>query len=162
MGLDITAYRNARKVEGVEVDSDGYPKDYDRFDLITGSEIDYTEKNFPGRTSGIVAGIYEAEDSFGFRAGSYGGYNSWRNQLAQVAGFRGDHDVWDNHSEGPFVELINFSDCEGIIGPKVSAKLAKDFADHADKAGDGYFRDKYDEWRKAFEMASDGGYVDFH
>ena len=30
----------------------------------------------------------------------------------------------------PFVELINFSDCEGVIGPEVAAKLAKDFADY--------------------------------
>lgn len=162
MGLDITAYRNAKKTEGVELDSNGYPKDYDRFDLVSENDIEYTEENFPGRTEGVTTGVYEPEESFGFRAGSYGGYNSWRNQLAQIAGFRDATDVWDNHREGPFVELINFSDCEGIIGPKVSAKLAKDFADHADKAGYGYFRDKYDEWRKAFEMAADGGYVDFH
>lgn len=33
----------------------------------------------------------------------------------------------------PFLELIHFSDCEGIIGPKTSAKLYKDFEKYRDK-----------------------------
>ena len=69
----------------------------------------------------------------------------------------------------PFVELINFSDCEGVIGPKVAAKLAKDFADYEDRASafaakfkDDFFLALYREWRRAFEWAADGGMVHFN
>ncbi|MNJ79827.1 hypothetical protein D3C77_779790 [compost metagenome] len=49
-----------------------------------------------------------------------------------------------------------------------SAKLAKDFADFDERAKyfdgdeDGWFYKKYLDWKKAFELASDGGTVDFH
>ena len=63
----------------------------------------------------------------------------------------------------PFYELINFSDCEGFIGPKTSAKLAKDFAAWQEKAGErGWFSEKYAQWRAAFELAANGGVVQFH
>ena len=61
--------------------------------------------------------------------------------------------------------MINFSDCEGVIGPKTSAKLAKDFAEfqaQADAHPDDWFRDLYTTWRRAFELASDDGAVGFH
>ena len=76
------------------------------------------------------------EDSFAFQAGSYMYYSKWRNQLAEMAGLGSAEAVRTNpEKEGlPFVELINFSDCEGVIGPKVAAKLAKDFADYEDRA----------------------------
>lgn len=57
------------------------------------------------------------------------------------------------------------SDCEGVIGPEVSAKLVKDFADFDERAktrGGKYFYALYCDWRKAFEMAADGGAVSFH
>ena len=68
----------------------------------------------------------------------------------------------------PFVELIDFSDCEGVIGPKVAAKLAKDFADYefmasafAAESNDDFFLALYREWRRAFEWAADGGMIYF-
>ena len=77
--------------------------------------------------------------------------------------------AWANGAQGrPFFELIHFSDCEGIIGPKISAKLAKDFADNQAKADvyrvdeASWFREKYSDWRRAFEMAADNGAVEFH
>lgn len=62
---------------------------------------------------------------------------------------------------GPFWELIHFADNEGTIGPATAAKLAKDFAEfqaEADKLEDDvearWFREKYADWRKAFEVAA--------
>jgi hypothetical protein len=86
MGLDITAYQGLTKVKNPEFDSDGYP--------IYGLQwceatIRFTENNFPGRTAGLEQDIvYECEDSFGFRAGSYGGYNEWR-RLRKRSGLLG-------------------------------------------------------------------------
>ena len=59
-------------------------------------------------------------------------YCKWRNRLAEMAGLGSAEAVRTNpEKEGlPLVELIDFSDCEGVIGPKVAARLAKDFADY--------------------------------
>ena len=54
-----------------------------------------------------------------------------------------------------------------MIGSAVSAKIAKDFAEFDEKAKTiqvgsyGWFYGLYQEWRKAFEMAADGGAVNF-
>ncbi len=69
-----------------------------------------------------------------------------------------------------FRELIHFSDCEGFIGPKTSAKLAADFAAWRDSAAamaaqidqGRWHLEKYNEWARAFETAAKGGVVKFH
>lgn len=177
MGLDITSYRKLKKIECV-FDEDGEPIDPTTRYPLDYSLRAYINQDFPGRADDIEhKGVYEARESFGFRAGSYGGYNSWRDSLAELAGYqpapytiygntaqRHDAGAWAAES-GPFWELINFSDCEGIIGAAVSAKLAADFATFQEKANahaDEWFRAKYADWRKAFEMAADGGAVHFH
>lgn len=168
MGLDITAYGNLTKVENPELDDDGY--------AVTPRQVrlwcQWSEDHWPGRAEGIERGtVYEYEDAVGFRAGSYGWYSSWRDWLARVAGYESAKAVWDNPPpEGPFVELINFADNEGLIGPVVSAKLAKDFQQFRDAAektdtdtADGkWFFEQYCKWQQAFELAADNGAVDFH
>ena len=167
MGLDLTAYRGLKKVENPVLDSDGNPIPWETHckPNVTSEQ----ESHWPGRAAGLEKDtVYTYADSFGFRGGSYGGYNEWRRWLAGIAGYKSDKDCWENHTSGPFFELIDFSDCEGTIGPLVAAKLVKDFADFKEKAqGDGYpdseynFK-KYCEWEKAFIMAADNGAVDFH
>lgn len=155
MGLDITAYRNIKRIGD-------YNPDYD---WENGEFTLYPNNDFPGREDGIARGTYTATDSMDFRAGSYGGYNAWREQLAQLVGHKTARDVWGCPQPGPFVELINFSDCEGTIGPETSKKLAQDFSDFqhiADAHDDEWFIDRYNLWRKAFEMAADNGAVEFY
>lgn len=161
MGLDITAYRGLTPVENAQDwDSDT------RYDA--GLVTLYPNPDFPDRSAPLLADVpYKPAEGFGFRAGSYGGYNGWRAELARLAGYSADfHGTgWDVPESGPFVELVNFSDCEGVLGPIVCAKLARDFAEwqeRADQWGDAYWRQKYAEWRKAIEMAADGGAVSFH
>lgn len=80
MGLDITAFRKVAKVE-VELDADGEPVNDDVYDeyvrvYATGGR---------GQHDGLEDGaFYSAEEEFSFRAGSYGGYNNWREALASV------------------------------------------------------------------------------
>lgn len=172
MGLDITAYRKLTKLNAT-VDEDGYGVDSETGKKIEG---DYFVPNFNhefDRHEGLEHGVYSFEEDFAFRAGSYGGYSRFRDDLAKLAGYQehptADHDrhaesAWEA-GEGPFWEMIYFSDCEGTIGPKVSAKIAQDFSNHqikADAHEDEYFRERYSNWRKAFEMAAEGGAVDFH
>lgn len=173
MGLDITWHRGLTMAAGNEgFDEDGEIRDGDGWVQF------YVNPDFPGRADDIVdRAAYRSEDSDGFRAGSYGGYNHWREQLAVLAGYpAGQYEQWgnswDSHcvpcwngATGPFSELINFSDCEGVIGTAVSSKLARDFAEHQAKADthpDERFRERYASWREAFEKASDRGCVEFH
>lgn len=75
---------------------------------------------------------------------------------------RHDATCWQG-ATGPFSELINFSDCEGVIGPKTAAKLARDFAAfeaQAEAWGDDFY-DQYLNWEEVFLMAADGGAVAF-
>ena len=169
MGLDITAYRGLVRIENPAME-DGCPVHWEAHFHAHNSSIAFTEENWPGHSEGIESdAVYAFADKFGFRAGSYGGYNAWRNQLAEVMLGKSACDCWKQDKAGPFFELIHFADNEGVIGPKVAAKLAKDFADHEAKAtawaeanNDEWFIQKYRDWRKAFEMAAQGGAVDFH
>ena len=174
MGLDIS-YASKIKFESRSISGEGdnlylYPND---------SLLDQSE--------GIQSGEYACEgvqDSF--RAGSYSGYGSWRRILAEMIGWEIE-DLWrsvetlvqrnenlndvlnenDRFSvDIPFVELLHFSDCEGFIGPKTSAKLHSDFLEWDENAKNfdsqnSYFYEKYQEWTEAFKVASDGGCVIF-
>lgn len=177
MGLDISAYRKIAKIDAV-FDASGEPIDPATRDPIEYDMQAHINSDFPGRADEIEdKAVYKAADSFGFRAGGYGGFNAWRNELAKMAGYPlGQYEqygkMWDSYcvacwegAQGPFSELINFSDCEGMIGAAVAAKLAKDFAEFqsaAEKVEMPFFINKYVEFRKAFEMAADAGAVRFY
>lgn len=155
MGLDITAYRQLKPVECG--DEGGCLEDH--------AHVYGNGDNFPGRDEGVTPGCYMFVGEHAFRAGAYSGYNRWREQLAELAGYTPE-EAWSDAAKGkPFYELVNFSDFEGTIGPVVAMRLAADFAAFQEKADaheDEYFREKYAEWRKAFEMASDNGAVCLH
>lgn len=167
MGLDITAFQNMTLVNKntLRFDAEGYcvgGNDNEQDDLLLTQ--DFHRDHFKRQFEGLVDdGYYTFQASFGFRAGSYGGYNDWRSQLAKLAGV--EENILTNDNTTPFAELIYFSDCEGFIGPIVSAKLAKDFAEFHEKAedvDDEYFFSLYCDFRQAFEMASQNGCVYFH
>jgi hypothetical protein len=158
MGLDITAYERVKRTPRGGVDGD---------DLENGFTRLYVNPDFPGRADEIEnRAVYEVSgEELDFRAGSYSGYNAWRDQLAQLVGRATAREVWEDPKPGPFVELINFADNEGTIGAGVAKKLAADFAlwqPQADAHGDEWFRQHYALWRRAFEIAAKGGAVCFH
>lgn len=175
MGLDISAYKGLSfAAPGAGIDEDGEVDDAGGYFQI------YLNKDFPARAADLPDPCVcaSSQDSMGFRAGSYSGYSAWREALARMAGYAGEghtagdsslQAVWDAQ-EGPFWELIVFSDCEGAIGPSVSAKLSADFESNREKAvafaegeSDGeYFLSRYESFAQAFAMAADGGAVCFH
>lgn len=125
----------------------------------------------------VLADAVPVSETIEFRAGSYSGYNWWREQLCELALECEPSEVWEDPEvyEGqPFVELINFSDAEGAIGPKTSAKLAADFRAHEPRVaawaeehiveGDNraYFIELFGEWKRAFELAAEDGFLLFH
>lgn len=97
MGLDITAYRKLAPAINPAIE-DGCPVDWENHFHVTESMIGFSENNWPGRTKGLTCGIYTFDESFGFQAGSYSGYNEWRELLAQFAGHGSARAVWDGVS----------------------------------------------------------------
>lgn len=178
MGLDVSAYRNAVLVEVLPRVEDWEEKYYDLSQpLEWRPDTDYIHniRGFESRRGNLVTGgVYRHTERFDFRAGSYSGYNWWRDQLsrcmlgvsAKEAWSYSDNPTWQEKS---FFSLIHFSDCEGVIGTEICKRLAKDFADNQ-AAADAYnaeddsewWHEQYSKWRKAFELAADNGYVDFH
>jgi hypothetical protein len=171
MGLDITAYSKLEYLETMETEAwEGkyrWPKERGESSLTIIAH--HWEPVYADRAAPIIeGGVYKVNgEAYNFRAGSYSGYNEWRGDLSQLMLGVSARTVWGREEEfkdKPFYELINFSDCEGIIGPVVARKLAADFAAHQTKT-DAYYdwwRRKYADWRKAFELAADGGLVEFH
>lgn len=163
MGLDITAYRQIVLVRPLAPNELPTEKEraFDRLHLLSPCH------DFPDHADGVVRGLYSATETFDFRAGSYSGYNRWRNDLARAVGLEADQ-VWrdfDRWKEKPFAWLINFTDCEGVIGSTLSARLYDDFITHADRAKDHPELDSYEQYSnftRAFAIASDGGAVEFH
>ena len=162
MGLDISYYTNLRLVEPQPATTEaGYKKDYL---YVT------VDKSFQDQADGLAHGMfYHAMYIDGFRAGSYSGYGYWRDRLAQVALGMTANEVWNlDRDVKAFGELINFSDCEGTIGSKTSAKLAKDFTEYAGRIKerlnlseemDAYFWEQYQNWMQAFKTAAKNGCV---
>jgi hypothetical protein len=167
---------------------------YDRAEWCRDYEEDWWEKEgasfvvpdkysqYQRRPHDLKPGVYETGQCIKrFRAGSYAGYGVWRKMLCQaVHGVEPDV-LWENQQEWvgkPFFELINFSDCEGVITGEVCTKLAVDFSAYAEEMRQahrrgtwdelsihpnwaGIFWEKYQHWMEAFEIASPRGAVHF-
>jgi hypothetical protein len=170
MGLDITAYRKIKLVCVQDGDAweEAWTPDTCTVHLWPGY---VNEPQFQEQIAGadlVPDGTYEYEEEFGFRAGSYSGYNDWRNKLAlEMLGVSAE-EVWANsevYRDRQFFLLINFSDCEGFIAGPSAERLAQEFAKYqevADRHLEGWYLEQYNNWRKAFELAADNGLVDFH
>ena len=174
MGLDIHVYTNIRRVDPEEekaILADECPGDEA---YTKGYRLPWINPDFPGREEGVEAVPYASDGAWHFRAGSYSGHFQFRQDLCTLLG-HGDFRAWINKqstdTHGPFEELINFSDCEGAIGPVVSKKLAKDFVDWEERAKEyalelnvkglmsqGWTLEKAQERAKA-EGLDDGGYT---
>lgn len=168
MGLDITAYSRLDHV-GKHVDTDWCEDE----SHVSAFAYDCFPQSFRGipilgtKTSGGTAffeggcyAITDKSEEHDFRAGSYGGYNAWRTNLAEQ--FNPHQDA-----ASPFYELIWFADNEGTIGPEAAADLLADFREHAAAyvplANWGEIGvEKYRDWTRACELAADCGLIWFH
>lgn len=200
MGLDVSYYNNVRRVpdeevpEGVEAFNQAYDDWEADFSKDNNAFLYYLDPDrgpFGGHMKGLEPGWYEVPKEGGgyLRGGSYGGYNTWRDDLALAAGYEhgadtawGMTDLLYQPDSPPFLELINFSDSDGVIGSIVSKKLYNDFVKyekdilkrvdqwylkmdpHKEYNTDDtqYFIMKYNQWKEAFRDASNNGFVSFH
>jgi len=181
MGLDVRALKNVKLI----ID----PRVGEADDLTRVYHGDFGEQCGDLKDGGY----YDCEDENWFCQMSYGRYSYFRNELAKIGGWPeykidkpeySDPD-YENKSfyhrhpnvaaiynfdgdevNGPFVEVICFSDCEGFICADVCKKLHQDFLDHQDKAeelldGTPGFIAMYNGLRDAFEFGSQNGFVKY-
>lgn len=175
MGLDVTAVSRAEYIETIDIEAweDKYWQYENEPDGVKIEIANHWIEVYADRARPIVQnGVYRITgDEYSPWGAPYSAYGRWRNWLSETMLGVPASIVWQNEARytgEPFYELINFSDCQGIIGTEVAAKLAADFAAHQEKAdrfgqGDGgWYARKYADWRKAFDLASDGGFIQFH
>lgn len=152
MTLDISAYGGLKEIPAPILDENGDPDANKCFYEPT--LIRRTEKHWPGSTKGLKEHqAYTWKTSFSFSAGSYTGYSYWQELLADLRGDTTDFD-----------ELIHFTNCEGIIGPAAAKKLYDDFQRHDERSflcQESFFISKYQDFMRAFKIASDNGAVEF-
>jgi len=172
MGLDICAYSNIMKQPEPEVQ-----KVVGKLLASLGEEI-LEVFEVTDRCHDLEEGVYL--DTFDtvqhhFRAGSYSGYNEFRNRLSKALLGVEASAVWEDPAtfEGrPGYEMIDFSDCEGTISSSVADKLRQDLVENRDvfKAhlievfGEDndqveWSMETYDNFIYAFELASENGVV---
>jgi hypothetical protein len=180
MGLDITAYSKMKKLD-VLFNNDGEPVDPVTLEPVEDYYKVRAYHDFSGRADGLEDGAcYSYAESEHVFARSYSGYSVWRETLAKLAGYplysfinalgvqKNSYAASSWHGNvpdgAPFVELVNFSDCEGCIGPVVAAKLLRDFVEFDDRAKaivDDRFYVGYCQLKRGLELASDGGALEF-
>ena len=157
MGLDITYYEKIEAAPDFEGELDG---SHIHYGLIY---FDADGKDGVGHLDGLPEGVVKVSGTIdGFRAASYSHYGKWRRALKEIAK--------DIEVGMPFDELINFSDCAGIIGPKTSAKLADNFnayrplvfARFTVYGNGGFYCKMYDDFLRAFSTAAHTGCVQLH
>lgn len=164
MGTEVWVYAGLTKAENVDVDRDGYPKDWSRY--WRAAVVNGTEFAYPGRAAGLEQdAIYAYTRYSDFVAGTAKTYGAWRDALARLAGYEGARAVQKAPPPpgSPFVELIDFYDFMGVLGPVVCAKLAGDFAafrNRAEQVG-GTFFELYCVWQVAVETTAGDGVLRF-
>lgn len=146
MGLDIVAYSKLEKESKKEIKEVLDKMLSNRF----GDEvIEVREGDDIGRAQDLTPGSWlktnETEEHY-FRAGSYSTYNQFRNHLSEALLGVPASSVWEDETsfEGkPGYEMINFSDCSGVIGWTEAQKLHNDLVVNREKFRD-YLYEFYD------------------
>ena len=130
MGLDISSFRRAVPVSPEEQEQVNAAEDPRNLAYDLGAHIPYIHPTWPERFAPLQPDIAYRDDAGPDWSASYGGYGVFRRDLALLVGVV-DLDAWwrDPNPETPFFELLDFSDCEGAIGPEACAAIARDFAE---------------------------------
>jgi|TARA_B110000914_G_C15451442_1_gene441137 hypothetical protein len=193
MGLDVQVVNGLTRIPDEEV-PDGmepYSEEFyeweentDNYIKFIDRENGYFEKYWTKHLDPFKTGYYrdEGDSEHSFRVGSYSYYGNWRKLLALAIGFEHIGDIWKlgpYNEDIPFIELLDFSDADGNLGPTVSNKLYNDFEGMQDRVYEFIdnmmfgvipgnklnmtevrdFKIVYEDWKLAFEIARDSGMV---
>jgi len=157
MGLDVTGYSELKKCN---------EDDCEEMYVSSGDWEQSNMKEFEGEIKCSV------EDTYDFRAGSYGGYNRFRDELCKTINNVSAQSLWslaetqkDVAIDMPFFWLINFTDCDGYIGTSFCEILYNDFCNYEEvfvaKCEDDSYIEKYLDFKEAFKLGKNNGLVIF-
>lgn len=164
MGPQFNVYSKLAKMrmEEVRLYEDGTPEE-------TRVTSFYSNPEFPAHISGLDSTIFYRCNGkkMKFGAATYDEYCEFKNHLAKITGFASAEELWKTSGPIFFMELINFSNCEGTIGPIISRKLYHDFKDNYDRAEEYFvkledgkkFWIHYQNWCKALSVARNNGAI---
>jgi len=182
MGLDIMAISNLEKKHKLSEEQKALPWEFQPAKKATRITIDATpygsEHGGFNKCEDMEGGKYAETNEtteHHFRAGSYSGYNRFRKLLSDGVAGVDPHALWENedqYKDSQMFEMINFSDCEGILGTGVCKKLYPQFLENRDKfenylktimSEDGdtirWEMSTYDDFTEAFRLGSQNGIV---
>jgi hypothetical protein len=184
MGLDVSFYASATMVHGEK-----HPRALTEPQEGPGEEcwdtytVAYVNPDFRAQADGIIPqSCWETgkrDLHIGQPYSSYGRFRAW---LAKTALNVEPEVVWNAPEQWwdrPFVRMIHFSDCEGIIGPESSQILAAEFErmrshvhaaaralprpfDQTEESWEGNvdrFLQQYDRWREGFALVGPTGFT---
>lgn len=183
MGLDTTSYAHIEALpEDWEPPYDAEDPDEIDYDELWEQDITraYTYSAFPRAMDGIPGGTdpdpfaggpfigsrwYKLSNPGPTTCSSYSRHSLYRNVLwaAFWTGFSVPKDYEGGYIEGlPFIDLIWFTDSEGILGPEACARLAVDFDKYQGKDLPENFRRLHHAWSEAVHHAAHTGCIRFH
>ena len=178
MGLDITA------ISGI-VTKELDPIAYDFHALLDADTDSFSiNRDFPSHSadfnvaSGRVEYVRSDESKeLEFRVGSYSTYNKLRNLMCLSIHNIKIETAWDSpniYGNKALWDLLNFSDCDGVIDSTTSARILKDLKDNIDNFSNyitndndigemdtEHYIDSYNMFIDCFELGADSGIVIF-
>lgn len=173
MGLDIIAYKGLKLDEEkskLPLDKKSALWSDDAKYLYMWSGIAYIEKSFPNMAKPFSYNdnVYKYDYRERFAIGSYSTYNWFRRSLNEYAQTL----IVEFPLSKAFDLLTNYSDCEGVIGTYACKILYEAFSmfkngfdvwalSNMQPSDYQYVMATYDRFKEAFEIASDGGAVEF-
>jgi len=179
MGLDIYATSNIVTKLTEPIQFDFYETlgtvDFEEFTISSDFANHVSDYGVRGERVKYIKGPKSKD--IDFRAGSYSSYNSFRNHLSCAMLGVTVSSAWENeekYSDHLIWNLLNFSDCEGAIGPAVSNLIHKGLVDNQDKFSsylrdsneigkmdEEYYSETYNNFINAFAIGKQEGIVVF-
>jgi hypothetical protein len=180
MGVDVTAYSHLRLVEPPCPRPNGWCEDEEADHIQAFAYADHA-RSYEGLASPederTISGIAfigfrcyartDATQAVQVLSMAYGSYNRWRAMLCRAFMLAEPEDVWrdlDQYAANPFIDLVNFADNEGCIGPVSAARLRAGFtATGAREQFDEQVRRDLKDFPdlEGLALAKDGGLVSF-
>ena len=184
MGLDITAYGKVKFVECSDSDEIECKWAWGEDKGLGDFTVTFINEYFPLHSEGLLSGVYTYDDCVYGGSWGYSRWSNFRNELARIAGYtpmteEDSPEEWDNYTKSNFLsnpyqarvfnveggtlfELINFSDCDGVINTTVCKKIYKDLLSVTPEFEFPHQQNQFKSLLSAFKLASEEeGFVTF-
>lgn len=172
MGLDIVYGKVINKIEGPP--GPDFPEEFIGLNIIKAQVPEFALTSLDGLEQDAYYEVKYLDD--GVRFGSYSSFGLFRELLGEAVGVKNEEislKMKGIHKDMPFFELLYFSDCEGVFGPKAIRRLYDDFDEMrpkvvnfinrcaANKKEREWFLERYDMFYSILRKTKDDGFILF-